>query len=226
MKRIFYFWLTAIVTTIAVSSFAAAQSQGSSSLGEYARAVKKTQKPEKASPKVYDNDNLPNNSSLSVVGQTPEPAADPSAADHKDQGKDAASPAKDSGKTADGKTADEKSEAEKKADKAPQLKPGQAAEERQQALAAWKAKLDEQKSQISLLSRELDVLKREHDIKADEFYANTARRVQNPNGFATEDTKYKKQIAEKQKDLDAAKAKLTDMQEQARKSGAPNSVAE
>ena len=219
MKRVFYFSLAAIVTTVAASTFVAAQSQAS--LGDYARAVKKAHKPEKPSTKVYDNDNLPNNSSLSVVGQTPEPAADP-----KDQGRDAGSPAKDGERTADGKAAGEKSEAEKKADKAAQLKPGQAAEERQKALAAWKDKLDEQKGEISLLSRELDVLQREHEIKATEFYANTARRVQNPNGFASEDAKYKKQIAEKQKAVDAAKAKLTDMQDQARKSGAPNSVAE
>ena len=223
MKRGFYFWLAAIVTTTAASTFAAAQSQAS--LGDYARAVKKTQNPGKVSPKVYDNDNLPNNSSLSVVGQTPPAAADP-AADHKDQGKDAGAQVKDGGKTADGKAAGEKSEAQIKADNAAQVKPGQSAEERQKALAAWKSKLDEQKGQISLLSRELDVLQREHEIKATEFYANTARRVQNPNGFAAEDAKYKKQIAEKQKAVDAAKAKLTDMQDQARKSGAPNSVAE
>jgi chromosome segregation ATPase len=188
-------------------------------LGDYARAVKRTKSPEKNSGKVYDNDNLPNSSSLSVVGQTP--AADA----EQDKDKDPGSQAKEGDKTADGKTADEKSETDKKGDKA-QLKAGQAAEERQKALAAWKAKLDEQKSQVSLLTRELDVLQREHDIKATEFNGDTARRVQNPSGFAAEDAKYKKQIAEKQKAVDAAKGKLSEMQEEARKSGAPNSVAE
>ena len=214
MKRVFFFWLAAMVTTVAVSVSAAGQSQAASSpsLGDYARAVKKTKGPEKSSAKVYDNDNLPNSSSLSVVGQTP--AADAG------QDKDAGAQAKD--KSADGKTADEKSATEKKAE----LKPGQAAEEREKALEAWKAKLDEQKSQVSLLTREVDVLQREHDIKATEFNGDTARRVQNPNGFAVEDAKYKKQIAEKQKDLDAAKAKLNEMQEEARKSGAPNSVSQ
>ncbi len=225
MKRVFYFWLAAIVTTVAFNTIGAAQSQ-QPSLGDYARAVKKTQSPAKSSAKVYDNDNLPNNSSLSVVGHTPEPAAEPDAVNHKDPGKDAGPQAKDGEKAADGKAAGEKSDAEKKADNAAQIKPGQASEERQKALAAWKDKLEEQKSQISLLSRELDVLKREHDIKADEFYANTALRVQNPSGFAKEDAKYKQQIAEKQKSLDEAKAKLGGMKDEARKSGAPNSVAE
>jgi hypothetical protein len=223
MKRMFVCGLAAIVITVAVGNRAGAQSQSSSSLGDYARAVKKTKDPVKPSGKVYDNDNLPN-SSVSVVGQTSEPSADAG----KDQGKDSGSKAKDAdkaadGKTADGKTTDDKSAAEKKA---AELKPGQAAEERDKALAAWKTQLDEQKSQISLLSRELDVLKREHDIKATEFNGDTARRVQNPSGFAIEDAKYKKEIAEKQKAVDAAKAKLDAMQEEARKSGAPNSVTE
>jgi hypothetical protein len=164
MKRMFFFGLAVIVITVGLSGVAGAQSQASSSLGDYARAVKKTKTPEKTTGKVYDNDNLPNNSSLSVVGQTSEPSADAG----KDQGKDSASQAKDGdkaadGKTADGKTADDKTAAEKKA---AELKSGQASDEREKALAAWKTKLDEQKAQISLLSRELDVLKRErHELE-------------------------------------------------------------
>src|SRR5713226_6395568 len=100
MKRLFFFWLAAIVTTVAASSIAAAQSQPS--LGAYARAVKKTQKPEKTTTKVYDDDNLPTSSSLSVVGQTPEPtAAEDKANKDKDQGKDARSQSKDGEKTAE-----------------------------------------------------------------------------------------------------------------------------
>ena len=207
MKPILYFWPAAVVTMVAVSIMAAAQSQPtSSSLGAYARAVKKTQKQEKTSGKVYDNDNLPRNSSVSVVGGSTAPASD------KDQDADAAK---------DG----EKSDAGAKADAA-QVKPGQAAEEREKAFAVWKTRLNEQREQLSLLSRELDVLKREHDLKASEFYYDTARRTQNPTGFAAEDEKYKKQIAEKQEKVDAAKAKLDDLQEQARKAGAPSSVRE
>src|SRR5713226_3089794 len=99
MKRVLCFWLVAIVISVAASTIAAAQSQPS--LGDYARAVKKTKNPpsDKTSTRVYDNDNLPTSSSLSVVGQTPEPAADPNADQKKDQGKDAASQAKDGEKT-------------------------------------------------------------------------------------------------------------------------------
>ena len=231
MKRVFSFWLVAMVSTVAASTIAAAQSQ--LSLGDYARAVKKTKKPpsNKSSKNVYDNDNLPTASSLSVVGQTPAPAADQNADRNtdpkKEQGQDGGAQAKDGEKTPDGKAAGEKLEAQSKAENAaPIIKSGQSAEEREKALGAWKARLEEQKDKISLLSRELDVLQREHDIKAAEFYANTARRVQNPSGFASEDAKYKQQIADKQKALDGAKGKLNDLQDGARKSGVPNSVVE
>jgi hypothetical protein len=175
---------------------------------------------------VYDNDNLPTSSSLSVVGQESNTDADKdSKSQAKDGDKDATGKTAD-GKSADAKSADGKSAADKKSDKDAEMKSGQSAEDREKALAALKVKLDDQKKQIDLLARELDVLKREHDIKQTEFYADTARRVQNPNGFVAEDAKYKTQIADKQKALDAAKQKLTDMQEDARKSGAPNSVAQ
>src|SRR5258708_22678457 len=100
MKRAFSFWLVAIVISVGLSTIAAAQSQPS--LGEYARAVKKTKNPPsaKTSTKVFDNDNLPGSSSLSVVGQTPAPAAEQNADQSKDKSKDATSQAKDGEKTA------------------------------------------------------------------------------------------------------------------------------
>jgi hypothetical protein len=166
-------------------------------LGDYARALRKTQGPTQTSAKViYDNDNLPTAGSLSVVGQTPDSASN----------QDQDQPAADKGK--DG------------------LKPGQTPEERDKALAALTAKLDEQKDKISLLTRELDVLQGEYKLKATNFANNPQQRVQNPNGFAVEGAKYQQQIADKQKDLDAAKATFSAMQDDARKAGAPNSVAQ
>jgi hypothetical protein len=215
MKRSFLLCVAVVVVTVMAGTIAAGQSQNQS-LGDYARAVKKTKNPSaaKSAPKVYDNDNLPANTSISVVGDTSEPAADQKKDEDQDQSK---------AKNPDGTAKDDKS-GEKKPD--PQLKPGQSAEDRQKALDAWKDKLAGEKDKISLLSRELDVLQREHQLKAAEFYADTARRTQNPNGFVAEDTKYKQQIADKQKQLDDAKAKLNDLQDEARKSGAPNAVTE
>jgi hypothetical protein len=217
MKRSLCFWLAMI--TIAAATIAAAQSQ-TQSLGDYARAVKKTKTPPaaKPSPKVYDNDNLPTSSSLSVVGKA---TAESAAGQNSDRTKDQA---KDEGKDVDAQAKQRGKSDEKKPDA--QLKPGQSADDRQRALAAWKQKLDSQKEQVSLASRELDVLQREYQLKAAEFYADAARRTQNPNGFVEEDGKYKQQIADKQKALDEAKAKLSGMEEEARKSGAPNAITQ
>ena len=212
MKRIWLATIAGFVLTSILSSVSMqAQSPQSPSLGDYARSVKKN-KPEakKTASKVYDNDTLPRDSSLSVVGSPSEASL------NADKEKSPESTA----------NADEKAKAKKKAEESAQIKPGQSPEERQKAIDSWKQKLDDQKAKVDLLSRELNVLTREHQIKTCEFYANTALRVQNPNAFEEEDAKYKKDIAEKQKSVDDAKSKLNDLQEEARKSGVPNSAAE
>lgn len=222
MKRAFYFLLTTVVA-FALANAAAAQSQNQS-LGDYARAVKKT-KPSpavKAAPKVYENDNLPASASLSVVGNASANDADSSVKTDQDKKSDAnadskpADPSKPEAKTVEG--ADKKPDSE--------LKPGQSAEDRDKALEAFKNKLDGQKDKISLLARELDVLQREYQLKVSEFYSDAAARVQNPNGLVEIDGKYKEQIADKQKSLEDANAELGNMQEEGRRSGAPSSVLE
>lgn len=204
MKNTFLF-LVAMVVLAAGSSLA--QSQSSASLGDVARAVKKTQAPAKSAPKVvYDNDNLPADGKLSVVGTPTKDATTADASPNADQSKDTNSEA--SAKTDDS------------------VKPGQTSEERDKAQVAWKVKFADQKDKINLLSRELDVLQREYKLKSTEFLNDPVARAQNPNSLMRDDAKYKQQIADKQKDLDAAKAKLSDMQEEARKAGVPNSMTE
>ncbi len=212
MKRIWLATIAGFVLTSILSSVSMqAQSVQSPSLGDYARSVKKN-KPEakKSASKIYDNDTLPRDSSLSVVGTPFEAASDA-----------------DKEKSPESTTnADEKTKEKKKAEESGQIKPGQSPDERQKAIDTWKQKLDDQKAKVDLLNRELNVLTREHQIKTSEFYANTTLRVQNPNAFEEEDAKYKKDIAEKQKAVDDAKSKLNVLQEEARKSGVPNSAAE
>ena len=212
MKRIWLATIAGFVLTSILSSVSMqAQSAQSPSLGDYARSVKKN-KPEakKSASKIYDNDTLPRDSSLSVVGTPSGPAVEG-----------------DKEKSPESTTnADEKTKEKKKAEESGQIKPGQSPDQRQKAIDTWKQKIDDQKAKVDLLNRELNVLTREHQIKTSEFYANTTLRVQNPNAFEEEDAKYKKDIAEKQKSVDDAKSKLNDLQEEARKSGVPNSAAE
>jgi hypothetical protein len=200
------FSIATVLTAVAMSAIAGAQSPSQPSLGAYARAVKKTQSAKPPAKVVYTNDNLPDSSTVSVVGKTPD------ADQNKDQAK-----AADATKDAQASDADKDKDA---------LKPGQAPAEHDKALAALKDKLDDQKSKVDLLSRELAVLQGEYQMKATNFANNPQQRVQNPGGFDIEGAKYRQQIADKQKDLDSAKAALAAIQDQARKSGAPASAVE
>src|SRR5216684_7496474 len=118
MNRVFSLLLAGIVISVAASTTAAAQSQPSS-LGDYARAVRKTKPKAPPTAKSYDNDNLPNDSSLSVVGKASEPAPEAGKDDAKDKddAKEKAAEAK--------ANPDDKSDAQKKAENSGQTKPGQ-----------------------------------------------------------------------------------------------------
>ena len=145
--------LTGAVVAFLLLRVAAAQT-GTQSLGDYARAVRKNKPaPSGSRSKVYDNDNLPVTSSLSVVGNTDgqsNDAQETAAAKGEDKSA-AADPSKDSTRPA---SAAETSEQK------PAIKPDQSAEEREKAIGAWKDKIDAQKASVDLASRELDVLER------------------------------------------------------------------
>jgi hypothetical protein len=181
------------------SSGSAASTTGSS-LGDYARQIRKSATPEK--PKVFDNDNLPTGDKLSIVGAAP-PAEAP------------VDPKAQSDANAENKPA----EAPKPA--------GPTSEENQAAKEAlwkqWADKVKGQQDQIDLITRELNVLQREYQIRAAAMYGDAGNRLRNQGDWDKQDAQYKQQIADKQKALDDAKQKLEDMQEEARKAGVPSS---
>jgi hypothetical protein len=178
------------------------------SLGDYARQVRKEPdgKPKK---KVFDNDNLPKEDKLSVVGNAPAPGAEAAApAESKPAETANAAPAK----------------AEAGAPPADTSKMDQAQKE-----AAWKQWGDKIKSQqetIDLLTRELEVVQREYQIRAAAMYGDVGNRLRNSADWDKQDAQYKQQISDKQKALDDAKQKLEDLREEARKAGVPSSVRE
>jgi hypothetical protein len=195
MKRItligFVFALFTALVSSAVAQ-AAAPAQDQSSLGDYAKKIRKDPGTAKARPKVFDNDNLPTEDKLSVVGQQA-PAG-------------AAAPVED--KDAAAKSADD--------DQA----------KRQAAWKSWQGKLTAQKDTIDLASRELDVLQREYQIRAAAMYADAGNRMRNETQWDKQDADYKQKIADKQKAVEDATAKLGDMQEEARKDGVPSAMIE
>jgi hypothetical protein len=178
------------------------------SLGDYARQVRKEPdaKPKK---KVFDNDNLPKEDKLSVVGNAPAPGAE------------AAAPAESKpAETANSAPA----KAEAGAPPADTSKMDQTQKE-----AAWKQwgdRLKAQQETIDLLTRELDVVQREYQIRAAAMYGDVGNRLRNSADWDKQDAQYKQQIGDKQKALDDAKQKLEDLREEARKAGVPSSVRE
>ncbi len=181
------------------SQSGSATSTAGPSLGDYARQIRKSARPEK--PNVFDNDNLPSGNKLSIIG--------------------AAAPAEAS--------VDTKAQSDANAENKPAAaKPaGPTPEENQAAKEAlwkeWGNKVKSQQDQIDLLTRELNVLQREYQIRAAAMYGDAGNRLRNQADWDKQDTQYKDQIAEKQKALDDAKQKLDDMQEEARKAGVPSS---
>jgi hypothetical protein len=191
----------------ASSTTSTSQSSSSqSSLGDYARQIKKTGPA--AKPKVFDNDNLPTDDKLSIVGSAP--------ADNSNNNAKAETSASSSG-AGNGET------------KAGETKPasGLSPEGEQAAKEAlwkqWGDKVTAQKGQVDLLGRELDVLQREYQLRAAAMYGDAGNRLRNQADWDKQDAQYKQQIADKQKALDDAKQKLEDMQEEARKAGVPSS---
>jgi hypothetical protein len=198
MKRITNISLAAAML---VGSLAVATAQTQQPLGDYARAARKDKDKEQKSVKKYDNDNLPVNDKLSIVG--PETAA-PAAGTVPAASTDAAG-----------------------APTTPAAPPAaSAAADRQKLDDDWKSKIAAQKDQINLASRELDVSQREYRLRAAAMYADAGSRLRNSADWDKEDQQYKQQIAAKQKAVDDAKKKLDDMQEQARKAGASASARE
>jgi hypothetical protein len=182
-------------------------------LGTYARQVRKT--PETGNkPKVFDNDNLPKSDHLSIVGKPLAPASEPPQTEAKTEN----APATTGEASNEAKTAS--------TEKTPASKAPEDEASRQTAWKQWGDKIRSQQQQIDLLSRELDVLQREYQIRAAAMYADAGNRLRNQADWDKQDAQYKQQIADKQKAVDEAKQKLEELQENARKAGAPTSVQE
>lgn len=96
-----------------------------------------------------------------------------------------------------------------------------AAEQAQQKADDWKKKIDGQKQEIVTLQRELDVVQREQRLRAAAYYADAGTQLRDSGRFAEESRKEQEEIDAKKQALDAANQKLADIQEQARKAGAP-----
>ena len=69
MKHITYVWLAGVILTLGLAVPARAQDQ--QPLGDYARKVRQEKTKEQPATKKFDNDNLPVDDKLSIVGNAP-----------------------------------------------------------------------------------------------------------------------------------------------------------
>jgi hypothetical protein len=97
--------------------------------------------------------------------------------------------------------------------------PAAAAAERQKTANDWKQKLDAQQEKIQSLNHDIDLDQREYRLRAAEIYSDAGSRLRNSAQWDKDDAHYKSDIDSKQKELDAAKQELDQLQEGARKAG-------
>lgn len=209
MKRTINIWLAASILAGVLVSLCNAQDANDStsnpqepSLGTYARAARKDKKQDSA--KQWDNDNLPREDKLSVVGNVSAAAETP------------ANPADATQQQAPASAAKEM----------PKMTPGESPEDRQKVIDQWQKKLAEGQAQIDARARELEMSQREYRIHAAEYYNDPSQRMTNQTQWGQDDATYKQKLADEQKAIDEAKQKFDDLEEEARHSGVPNSVRE
>jgi hypothetical protein len=183
MKRMAY--MAAAVLMLLGASVATAQS-----LGDYARAARKTKPQSASTTRHYDNDNLPKGEHLSVVGP-------------------------ESNGTASNAQAPATFGAQNDAGKDPKAE----AADRQKAAEEMQKKIDEQQKKIEALNHELDLAQREYRLRAAAMYSDAGSRLRNAAMWDKEDSQYKQEIEEKQKSIEAARQELEKAQEEARKAG-------
>jgi hypothetical protein len=211
MKRIAALSMITMMVGVLTVSLAGAQD---TPLGDAARQVRKQKTQQAPAAKTFDNDTLPRDNKLSVVGQAPEADANAPASDST-----AASPDQPAAGAAENHSSTPAS--------GDQKSPADDEQAKKQAMyKEWQTKIQAQQDKIDLASRELDVLNREYRLRAAAFYADAGNRLRNSGEWDKEDAQFKDQIAAKQKTLDDAKKGLEDMQEDARKAGVPSSMRE
>ena len=100
------------------------------------------------------------------------------------------------------------------------------AEARQQAADDLQKRLDAQKSKIDQLAHELDLDQREYRLRAVAYYGDAGTRLRDKATWDKDESNYKTEIESKQKSLDDAKTQLSELQEEARKAGVKEKVAD
>src|SRR5579864_8510232 len=189
---------------VCVAIFVAAA--GAQSVADMAKQSRARQK---ANPnaKVIDNDIIPSAldsapaSPPAAVPSTPAPSEPASSEGRKDEVSDKQNAGKDENKTASDQAA--------------------SSEEDRKNIDAWKKQINDEKREVSQLERELNVAQRESGLHSAVYYADAGSMLRDSAKFADDSRKLQTEIDTKTQALAAAKQKLADLQDQARKAGVP-----
>ncbi len=84
----------------------------------------------------------------------------------------------------------------------------------------------EQRKKIAGLQHEIDLLNREGRIRTAEYYSDPGVQLRNPQAWTQQEGQMRSDMAAKTQELQAARDKLSQMQEAARKAGVPSSAVE
>jgi len=188
MRRIGYMLAVSALLAVCVLG-AAAQEE---SLGDYARAARKEKRP--PAKMIYTNDNLPTTTTISVVG----PATEGTPAGEQNP---AAKPQDDKEKPAQKESPKESTTSESKAPQSEQ---------------EWQDQMSGQKKRIADLEHELDLEQREYKLQLSQYYADAGSQLRDQKDWADREGKFRAEIADKQKQINDAKAELKDIEEQQR----------
>lgn len=174
-------------------------SAGAQSLADIAKQTRNWQK-NNPNAKVIDNDVIP--SVVDISSSAPvATATDSSAAKKSETGGNQDATAKEENKTASEKAAE--------------------SEQDQKNISAWKKQINDEKKEINQLERELNVAQREAGLHAAVYYSDAGTMLRDSAKFAEDSRKLQAEIDNKTAALAAARQKLTDLQEEARKAGVP-----
>lgn len=103
---------------------------------------------------------------------------------------------------------------------APGQQKGNAASTQKNPANEWQSKIAEQKKQVADLEHEIDLMQREEQLRVAQLYWDAGNRLRDDKKWNEDEQKYKDTLAEKNDKLTAAREKLDQMQEDARKAGA------
>lgn len=203
MKRKAHF-LGFVILVGLLAGVAAAQND---SLAEVARQHRKQKEAKPVAVReVFTNDNLPRTETISTVGA---PAIEPDGSTPPQTPADptAGQPAAKDGKPAEAKI-------------------GDSAAQRQKAWEVWRDKISKQKENVDQLQKDADEAAKDNQMRANTYIGSAQSRIFGGATEAKAEIAGKEQMEQRKKAIEAARQKLDEMQEEARRTGLPSSFRE